>query len=208
MAAIDTSIVNVSLPVIRNQFGVSLTSIAWVITAYMISFTLFIPMTNWLKKRIGYCHLFVYSVALFTLGSFLCGLSHSLTSLIFSRILQALGGGAISPTSLAILSENYPAEKRGNAIGWWGIGNVMGPTLGPTLGGLLTHYFGNPTSILAAVLHPRTPGTARHCRPLRRPLSLPPAFRRHSVLLRISLGLGRRQSLLRLVRISDHIHPA
>jgi MFS transporter, DHA2 family, multidrug resistance protein len=142
MAAIDSSIVNVSLPVIRNQFGVSLTSIEWVITAYMISFTLFIPMTNWLKKRIGYFHLFVYSVALFTLGSFLCGLSHSLTSLILSRILQALGGGAISPTSLAILSENYPAERRGNAIGWWGIGNVMGPTLGPTLGGLLTHYFG------------------------------------------------------------------
>ncbi len=142
MAAIDSSIVNVSLPVIRQQFGVSLTYAEWVITAYMISFTLFIPLTNWLKKRIGYFRLFTYSVAIFTTGSLLCSLSGSLHALIVSRIIQAVGGGAISPVSLAILSENFPAERRGNAIGWWGIGNVLGPTLGPTLGGFLTHYFG------------------------------------------------------------------
>jgi DHA2 family multidrug resistance protein len=142
MAAIDSSIVNVSLPVIRQQFGVPLTAVEWVITAYMVSFALFIPLTNWLKKRIGYFYLFTGSVALFTLGSLFCGLSQSLHVLIAARVIQAVGGGGISPTSLAILTETYPTEKRGNAIGWWGIGNVLGPTIGPTLGGVLTHYFG------------------------------------------------------------------
>jgi MFS transporter, DHA2 family, multidrug resistance protein len=142
MASIDTSIVNVSLPVIRKQFGVSITHVEWVITAYMIAFTLFIPLTNWLKKRIGYFRLFTWSLVIFTAGSVLCGLSRSLDMLVISRIIQAIGGGAISPTSLAILSENYPVEERGNAVGWWGVGNVLGPTIGPTLGGLLTHYFG------------------------------------------------------------------
>ncbi len=142
MAAIDSSIVNVSLPVIRNRFGVNVSSVEWVITAYMIAFCLFIPLTDWLKRKIGYYNLFFYSVAIFTVGSLLCSLSTSLTLLVSARIIQAIGGGAISPTSLAILSENYPVQERGNAIGWWGIGNVMGPAIGPTLGGFLTHYLG------------------------------------------------------------------
>ncbi len=142
MAAIDSSIVNVSLPVIRHQFGVDVDEVEWVITAYMISFCLFIPLINWLKNRIGYFWLFIASVAVFTLGSLLCSLSQSLTMLVIARVIQAAGGGSISPTSLAILSETFPPERRGNAVGWWGIGNVMGPALGPTLGGVLTHYFG------------------------------------------------------------------
>ncbi|HMH24933.1 MAG TPA: DHA2 family efflux MFS transporter permease subunit, partial [Puia sp.] len=142
MAAIDTSIVNVSLPVIRNQFRVDIDEVEWVVTAYMISFCLFLPLISWLKSRIGYFWLFVSSVAIFTLGSLLCSLSDNLVMLVIARVLQASGGGAISPTSLAILSENFPKEKRGSAIGWWGIGNVMGPAIGPTLGGVLTHYFG------------------------------------------------------------------
>ena len=142
MAAIDSSIVNVSLPVIRQQFKVDLDQVEWVITAYMISFTLFIPMIGWLKNRVGYFYLYIFSVAIFTIGSLLCSLSHSLTMLVIARVIQASGGGAITPTSLAILSESFPPEKRGSAIGWWGLGNVMGPALGPTLGGILTHYFG------------------------------------------------------------------
>ena len=142
MAAIDSSIVNVSLPVIRNQFRADVDEVEWVITAYMISFCLFIPLINWMKSRIGYYYLFIGSVAVFTLGSLLCSLSPSLTVLVIARVIQAAGGGAISPTSLAILSETFPPERRGSAIGWWGIGNVMGPALGPTLGGVLTHYFG------------------------------------------------------------------
>src|SRR6202012_743548 len=89
-----------------------------------------------------YFYLYLFSVAVFTAGSLLCSLSHSLTMLVIARVIQASGGGAITPTSLAVLSESFPPEKRGSAIGWWGLGNVMGPALGPTLGGILTHYFG------------------------------------------------------------------
>jgi len=142
MAAIDSSIVNVSLPVMRTDFGVDLNQIEWVVTAYMISFSLFIPLTNWLKKRFGYYHLFLGSICLFTIGSLLCSLSTSLEMLVISRVIQAIGGGSLSPTSLAILSETYPKAERGSAIGWWGMGNVMGPALGPTLGGTLTHFLG------------------------------------------------------------------
>jgi DHA2 family multidrug resistance protein len=142
MAAIDSSIVNVSLPVIRNQFKVAIDQVEWVVTAYMISFSLFIPLIGWMKKRIGYFYLYLISVGVFTIGSLLCSLSGSLSMLVAARVIQAIGGGAISPTSLAILSESFPPEERGSAIGWWGIGNVMGPALGPTLGGVLTQYFG------------------------------------------------------------------
>jgi DHA2 family multidrug resistance protein len=142
MAAIDSSIVNVSLPVIRHQFSVNLDEIEWVITAYMISFTLFIPLVTWLKNKVGYFYLYIGSVALFTIGSLLCSLSHSLILLVAARVIQASGGGAITPTSLAILSESFPEEKRGSVIGWWGLGNVIGPAIGPSLGGVLTQYFG------------------------------------------------------------------
>jgi DHA2 family multidrug resistance protein len=142
MAAIDSSSVNVSLPVIRHQFNVNLDEVEWVITAYMISFTLFIPLITWLKNRVGYFYLYIGSVAVFTIGSLLCSLSHSLDLLVAARVLQAMGGGAVTPTSLAILSESFPEEKRGSVIGWWGLGNVIGPAIGPTLGGVLTQYFG------------------------------------------------------------------
>ncbi|PZR23891.1 MAG: MFS transporter [Citrobacter freundii] len=145
MAAIDSSIVNVSLPVIRNHFNADVEHVQWVVTAYMISFCLFIPLTSWLKNRIGYFYLYTGCVTVFTIGSLLCSLSVSLDMLVFARIIQAVGGGAMSPTSLAILSDTFPKEERGSAIGWWGIGNVMGPALGPTLGGVLTHYFGWPS---------------------------------------------------------------
>ena len=135
MAAIDSSIVNVSLPVIRKEFNVGIANIEWVVTAYMISFCLFIPMTNWIKKRIGYFNLFLGSLVYYLqLGSLLCSLSQSLPMLVGARVIQAIGGGVISPVSLAILSESYPADKRGSAIGWWGIGNVMGPALRPNAG--------------------------------------------------------------------------
>src|SRR5580658_9423156 len=125
MAAIDSSIVNVSLPVIRHQFNVNLDEIEWVITAYMISFTLFIPLITWLKSRVGFFYLYVGSVAVFTIGSLLCSMSHQLTLLVIARVIQASGGGAVTPTSLAILSESFPEEKRGSVIGWWGLGNVI-----------------------------------------------------------------------------------
>lgn len=142
MAAIDSSIVNVSLPVIQQQFKVEVDEVSLVITSYMITFLLFIPLTNWVKNRIGYYNLYIGSIILFTLGSLLCSLSGSLSMLVMARVVQAIGGGAIAPSSLGILSESFPEKERGSAIGWWGIGNVMGPALGPTLGGVLTEYLG------------------------------------------------------------------
>jgi DHA2 family multidrug resistance protein len=142
MAAIDSSIVNVSLPLIQREFNVAVDEVSLVITAYMVTFLLFIPLTNWLKSRIGYYNLYMYSILVFLAGSLLCSLSTSLPMLVLSRVVQAIGGGSIAPTSLAILSETFPKEERGRAIGWWGIGNVMGPALGPTLGGVLTQYLG------------------------------------------------------------------
>src|SRR5882724_4500947 len=134
MAAIDTSIVNVSLPVMRQQFSSQITEVQWVVTAYMLSFSIFIPLTDWLKNRIGYFNLYIGSTAIFTIGSFLCGLSPGLNWLVAARVLQAIGGGAITPTALAIISTVFPENERGKAMGIWGSSMVMGPTLGPTLG--------------------------------------------------------------------------
>lgn len=144
MAAIDNSIVNLSLPVMRRQFSSNLTEVQWVLTAYMLSFSIFIPLTDWLKNRIGFFNLYIASTALFTIGSLLCGLSPGLNWLIAARVLQAIGGGAITPTALAIISTVFPEKERGRAMGIWGLGAVMGPALGPTLGGILTQNFGWP----------------------------------------------------------------
>jgi DHA2 family multidrug resistance protein len=145
MAALDSSIVNVSLPVMQRQFHCRLDDIQWVVTAYMLSFCVFMPLTNWLKNKLGFLHLYVISLVVFTAGSLCCGLSHTLEALILSRILQALGGGAINPTVLSIISNVFPKEERGSALGWWGIGSLLGPALGPTVGGILTQKFGWPS---------------------------------------------------------------
>jgi EmrB/QacA subfamily drug resistance transporter len=145
MAAIDNSIVNLSLPVMRQQFSSNLTEVQWVLTAYMLSFSIFIPLTDWLKNRIGYFNLYIGSTVIFTIGSLLCGLSTSLNWLIAARIFQAIGSGAITPVALAIISTVFPENERGKAIGIWGLGIVMGPALGPTLGGILTQHFGWPS---------------------------------------------------------------
>jgi len=144
MAAIDTSIVNVSLPVMRQQFSSQITEVQWVVTAYMLSFSIFIPLTDWLKNRVGYFNLYIGSTAIFTIGSLLCGLSTSLNWLVAARVLQAIGSGAIAPAALAIIATVFPKNERGRAIGIWGLGTVMGPALGPTLGGILTQHFGWP----------------------------------------------------------------
>jgi EmrB/QacA subfamily drug resistance transporter len=164
MAGLDSSIVNVSLPSMRAQFNCGLDDIQWVITAYMLSFSIFMPLVNWLRSRIGFFYLYIISLSVFTVGSLLCGLSNSLSTLIIARVIQALGGGAITPTAMAIMSIAFPREKRGQAIGWWGVGTVFGPALGPTIGGVLTQQFGWPSiffvnlpfGVLAVVLSFRT----------------------------------------------------
>lgn len=145
MAGLDSSIVNISLPVMSRQFDCSLDDIEWVITVYMLSFSLLMPMTNWLKSKLGFFNLYIAAIGLFTLGSLLCTMSNSLETLLMARVIQALGGGAIGPISMAIVSYVFPARVRGSVLGWWGLGNLMGPALGPTLGGFLTEHFGWPS---------------------------------------------------------------
>lgn len=145
MAGIDSSIVNISLPVMSKQFNCTLSEIEWVITVYMLSFSVLMPLTNWLKNRIGFFNLYIGAISLFTLGSLMCALSTNLDSLLTARVVQALGGGAMAPTSMAIISYVFPARVRGTVLGWWGLGNLVGPALGPTLGGILTEKFGWPS---------------------------------------------------------------
>lgn len=145
MAGIDSSIVNISLPVMSKQFNCTLSEIEWVITVYMLSFSVLMPLTNWLKNRIGFFNLYIGAISLFTFGSLLCALSTTLPSLLVGRVVQALGGGAMAPTSMAIISYVFPARVRGAVLGWWGLGNLVGPAIGPTLGGILTEQFGWPS---------------------------------------------------------------
>ena len=145
MAGIDSSIVNISLPVMSKQFNCTLSEIEWVITVYMLSFSVLMPLTNWLKNRIGFFNLYIGAITLFTIGSLLCALSTNLDSLLIARVIQALGGGAMAPTSMAIISYVFPARVRGTVLGWWGLGNLVGPAIGPTLGGILTEKFGWPS---------------------------------------------------------------
>ena len=142
MASLDQSIVNVSLPAIISDFGSSLDEIEWVVTGYMLAFATLMPLTAWLRVRVGHKVLFISSLFVFTLGSVLCGVAWDLPSLVFARVIQALGGGAITPTGMAMISEEFPPHERAKALGYWGMGVIVGPAFGPTLGGWLTHLFG------------------------------------------------------------------
>jgi DHA2 family multidrug resistance protein len=141
MSVLDISIVNVALSDIRASFGTPLDQIAWVSTGYMMANVVVIPMTGWLQRKFGYRRYFTGSILLFTVASVLCGLSWSLPSLVVFRILQGVGGGAIIPTSQAILFARYPQEEHGMAGALFGLGAITGPLLGPTLGGYLIDWF-------------------------------------------------------------------
>lgn len=145
MAALDNSIVNVSLPAMQKQFKVEVDDIQWVIIAYMVAFCVFMPLTNWLKDKIGLYKIYLISICVFITGSLLCGLAPNLSLLLSARIIQALGGGALTPVALAMLSSVFNQKERGSVMGLWGLGVVVGPALGPTLGGFLTQYFGWPS---------------------------------------------------------------
>lgn len=137
MALLDISIVNVALSDIRASFGTPLDQIAWVSTGYMMANVVVIPMTGWLQARFGFKRYFAASVLLFVAASTLCGLSWNLPSLVLFRVLQGCGGGAIIPTSQAILFATFPPSQRNMAGALFGLGAVLGPLLGPTVGGYL-----------------------------------------------------------------------
>src|SRR5437868_3593845 len=124
MAMIDISIVNVALNDIRANFGTPIDQIGWVSTGYMMANIVVIPMTGWLQRRFGFRRYFSTSVMIFTIASALCGLAWNLPSLVVFRILQGMGGGAIIPTSQAILFARYPRAQHGMAAALFGLGAV------------------------------------------------------------------------------------
>jgi len=142
MAALDSSIVNVSLPDIMADFGTTIDTIEWVSTGYMLAYAVFIPMAAWFKDRMGSRRLFMAALTLFTLGSLLCGVAWNLPALIAARVLQALGGGFITPIGMSMVTEVFGPKERGRALGLWGMGVIAGPALGPTLGGYITKAVG------------------------------------------------------------------
>jgi DHA2 family multidrug resistance protein len=144
MQVIDSSIVNVALPDMMGNLGASLDEIAWVTTGYILATVIVIPLTGWLGQLFGRKRYFVGSIILFTAASFFCGASRSLGALVFWRIVQGVGGGALMTVSQAVLFEAFPPEEAGMAMALFGVGVMVGPTIGPTLGGWLTDTYGWP----------------------------------------------------------------
>ncbi len=144
MQVIDSSIVNVAIPNMMGELGASLDEIAWVSTGYILASVIVMPMTGWLASYFGRKRYFAASIIIFTASSFFCGASGSLGALIFWRIIQGIGGGALITTSQAILFEVFPREEIGTAMALFGLGIMVGPTLGPTLGGWLTDRYAWP----------------------------------------------------------------
>src|SRR5256885_3092422 len=142
MQVIDSSIVNVALHDMMGILGASLDEIAWVSTGYILASVVIIPLTGWLGDFFGRKRYFVGSIVIFTVTSFLCGASGSLSQLVFWRIVQGLGGGALMTVSQAVLFESFPRREAGMAMALFGLGVMVGPTIGPTLGGWLTDHYG------------------------------------------------------------------
>jgi len=148
MAALDMSVVNVSIPAMMEQFHSTVSQIELVVSSYMIGFVIVMPMTDWLKNRLGYYKLYLYCLIVFIIGSLLCGIAWSLPILVAARIVQAFGGGALTPVAMAILATLFDEKERGKVLGLWGLGVVVGPAFGPTIGGMLTEKFGWPSIFL------------------------------------------------------------
>jgi MFS transporter, DHA2 family, multidrug resistance protein len=141
MEVLDTSIANVSLPHIAGNLSASQVESAWVLTSYLVSNAIILPISAWLSTIIGRKRFYMSCVALFTVSSFLCGLAPSLGMLIFFRILQGVGGGGLQPSEQAILADTFPASKRGMAFAVYAMAVVLAPAIGPTLGGYITDNY-------------------------------------------------------------------
>ncbi|MHB8756336.1 MAG: DHA2 family efflux MFS transporter permease subunit, partial [Candidatus Acidiferrales bacterium] len=141
MEVLDTSVANVSLPHIAGSLGAGVDESTWVLTSYLVSNAIVLPLTGWLSNVFGRKQFYMACVAIFTVSSFLCGLAPSLPMLVFFRVLQGAGGGGLQPISQAILVDSFPREKQGMAMAVYGMGVVVAPTIGPTLGGWITDSF-------------------------------------------------------------------
>jgi EmrB/QacA subfamily drug resistance transporter len=140
MSILDSSIVNVAISSIMNVFGTDAAGVEWVSTAYMLAMGMIVPMSGWLGEKLGVKELYVWSLIAFTAGSMLCAAAWNLESLIAARVIQAIGGGMLMPTVMAMIYKLVPREKMGGAMGIFGISLIFAPAIGPTLGGWLVEY--------------------------------------------------------------------
>jgi DHA2 family multidrug resistance protein len=141
MEVLDTSIANVSLPHIAGNLSATVDESTWVLTSYLVSNAIILPISGWLSTQIGRKRFYMLCVAMFGLSSFLCGIAPSLGTLVFCRVLQGLGGGGLAPSEQAILADTFEPKKRGIAFAVYGMAVVLAPAIGPTLGGYITDHY-------------------------------------------------------------------
>jgi DHA2 family multidrug resistance protein len=160
MQVLDTSIANIALPHIAGSLSATPDEATWVLTSYLVSNAIILPMTGWLGNYFGRKRLFIACVALFTVASALCGAAPNLPLLILARVFQGAGGGAMVPIAQAVLLESFPVNKRGTAMAIFTQGVVVAPIIGPTMGGWITDnyswrwvfYINLPVGVLAILL--------------------------------------------------------
>ncbi len=141
MEVLDTSIANVALPYMAGNLGASNDQSTWVLTSYLVSNAIILPISGWLAGTLGRKRFFMACLSIFTVSSLLCGLAPSLGMLLFFRVLQGAGGGGLQPMAQAILADTFPPQQRGLAFALYGITAIMAPTIGPTLGGWITFNY-------------------------------------------------------------------
>jgi DHA2 family multidrug resistance protein len=160
MEIVDTSVANVALPHMQGSLNAGTDEITWVLTSYLVSNAVVLPMTGWLARLFGRKRFLITCIILFTLASFLCGAAPNLGALILFRVIQGAAGGALIPISQAILMETFPPHQQGMAMAIFGVGAMFGPIVGPALGGWITDnmswnwifYINIPIGILATVM--------------------------------------------------------
>lgn len=140
MHLIDMTIVNVALPTFAREFNASTTTIEWVVTGYLLSLAVFIPVSGWAGDRFGTKRTFLFALAMFTLGSLLCALAWDIEPLIAFRVLQGIGGGMLTPVGTAMLFRAFPPAERAQAAALLAIPTAVAPASGPVLGGYLVEY--------------------------------------------------------------------
>ncbi|HKS25081.1 MAG TPA: DHA2 family efflux MFS transporter permease subunit [Thermoanaerobaculia bacterium] len=144
MGAIDASIVNVAVPHLTGSLGVTIEQITWVTTGFVIATVMVMPLTGFLARLFGQKRVYMTCLVLFIAGSALCGMARSLPLLVFFRVLQGLGAGALQPTEQAILRQTFPPKEQGMAMALFGMAVVLGPAFGPTLGGYIVDNYAWP----------------------------------------------------------------
>jgi len=141
MQALDTTIANVALPYMQGSLSASLDQVSWVLTSYIVAAAVMTAPVGWLADRFGRKKLFIVCVGGFTVASLLCAVSQTIEQIVAFRLLQGMCGAALVPLSQSVMLDSYPIEQRGQAMGIWGVGIMLGPIMGPTLGGFLTENY-------------------------------------------------------------------